>query len=933
VGLLSDFQELKVFVVGGKPEPNSPVDPILRWHFSDYSLNAQQIWDMFAFQAVSDNSLDNYVKSLEKKEIRGKAYQGWLVKLPRERMVDSAFLADLEDDRVALARDLVRSNPRFEWTDTSLNEVIQRVLDRILFVRFCEDREIDTGEPIEKIVQSWRDVSKHRPSLYPRLISHFRALDDEFNGALFKRNHESEKVAVSDPFLTSFIDKLSSEDSPYLFNTLPVEILGSVYERFIGRVVHVTKGGSVTVKDKPEVRKAGGVYYTPRYVVRHIVERTVGDLVKGKTPKEISHLAILDPACGSGSFLIRAFERICEAYLRWYETNRDKRKDEYCYTDSQGNLHLTTHLKRQILLNNIFGVDLDPQAVEVTMLSLYLKILEGETQASVALQQKLFPDEPLLPDLSKNIRIGNSLIESDFLDLFPDGDEHEKIRPFDWNAQFSDILSAGGFDAVIGNPPYYNIDKLGKKSRPMGYLKDHYGEVWNDKTDILNYFLYRAVTLSKGKVGMIVSRAFLEAYKSNRLRDYLRKNTKIEELIDFGDFHVFADAGITTAITVLQKESAPQGTFVVKKLSAAKPTAAEIAEAIATGNDAGVFENIEVDQADLTGDSWNFSPEAMQTIYEKIDDSHPAIGGLFIIGQGMQTGRNDVFGGLTATDASKMGLGKRWSRKRAANSDIERYLIRDRKEHLLWVEKADQFSTLPRLIRRYLTQHESELKKRAAYKRGNCEWWKFTWPLHKSLYNQTKIISPFMSKRNRFALDRSTRFVGLTDTIVLFKNADVTEKIEYFLGLLNSKLLDFRFKGIAKLKGGGIYEYFWNSVSKLPIRRIDFGKRTDKSKHDDVVKLVTRIIDSTSRLQSVRSDAERGSIQNIITASDRKIDAIVYELYGVSEAEQKIIEGDAVPEKSVRRKKKSISVPAKMAKSNSNPKKRLNISDLQGTLF
>ena len=190
-----------------------------------------------------------------------------------------------------------------------------------------------------------------------------------------------------------------------------------------------------------------------------------------------------------------------------------------------------------------------------------------------------------------------------------------------------------------------------------------------------------------------------------------------------------------------------------------------------------------------------------------------------------------------------------------------------------------------------------------------------------------------MSKRNRFALDRSTRFVGLTDTIVLFKNADVTEKIEYFLGLLNSKLLDFRFKGIAKLKGGGIYEYFWNSVSKLPIRRIDFGKRTDKSKHDDVVKLVTRIIDSTSRLQSVRSDAERGSIQNIITASDRKIDAIVYELYGVSEAEQKIIEGDAVPEKSVRRKKKSISVPAKMAKSNSNPKKRLNISDLQGTLF
>jgi len=606
VGLLSDFQELKVFVVGGKPDASSPVDPVLKWHFSEYLLNGQQIWDLFAYETVAQNSLDKYVASLEKKAIRGKAHQGWLVRLPRERMVDSAFLADLEDDRVALARDLVRGNAKFEWTDTSLNEVIQRIIDRILFVRFCEDREIDTGEPLENIVAGWRNIAKHRPALYPRLVGHFRTLDNEFNGALFKRNHESEKVAVSDEFLTGFIEKLSSEDSPYLFNTLPVEILGSVYERFIGRVVHVTKGGSVSVKDKPEVRKAGGVYYTPRYVVNYIVERTVGELVKGKAPKDMSRLAILDPACGSGSFLIRAFERICEAYLRWYEANPGKQKDEYCYADAQGNLHLTTHLKRQVLLSNIFGVDLDPQAVEVTMLSLYLKILEGETQASVARQQKLFPQEPLLPDLSNNIRIGNSLIESDYLDLFPDTDEQQTIRPFDWDTQFANVHTAGGFDAVIGNPPYYNIDRLGKKSRPMQYLKQHYSDVWNDKTDILNYFLYRAVTLSKSKVGMIVSRAFLEAYKSNRLREYLRKKTRIEGIVDFGDFHVFADAGITTAITVMQKALQPSSKFIVRKLRAVDPTAPEVAEALTTGNGAGVFENIGVDQTELTDDSWNF---------------------------------------------------------------------------------------------------------------------------------------------------------------------------------------------------------------------------------------------------------------------------------------------------------------------------------------
>ena len=932
VGLLSDFQELKVFVVGGKPDANSPVEPVLVWHFSEYLLNAQQIWDFFAYETVAQGSLDKYVGGLEKKPIKDKARQGWLVRLPRERTVDSAFLAELEDDRVALARDLVRENAKFEWTDVSLNEVIQRILDRILFVRFCEDREIDTGKPLENIVATWRNIAKHRPPLYPRLVGHFRTLDDEFNGALFKRNHESEKVAVSDEFLAGFVEKLSSEDSPYLFNTLPVEVLGSIYERFIGRVVHVTKGGSVSVKEKPEVRKAGGVYYTPRYVVNYIVERTVGELVKGKPPNEVSRLAILDPACGSGSFLISAFERICEAYLRWYHAHPEKQQDEYCYMDAQGNLHLTTHLKRQVLLNNIFGVDIDPQAVEVTMLSLYLKALEGETQASVAAQQRLFPEEALLPDLSRNIRIGNSLVESDYSDLFRDVDEEDKIRPFDWDTQFADIHTKGGFDAVIGNPPYYNIDKLGKKSRSMQYLKRRYSDVWNDKTDILNYFLYRAVTLSQNKVGMIVSRAFLEAYKSNRLRDYLRKNVRVEGIVDFGDFRVFADAGIATAITIMQKASQPKGKFIVKKLRGVNPTISEVAGALTTGNDESVFESIKIDQAGLTGDSWNFSPEAIQAVYDKIDDNYPTIGDLFVIGQGMQTGRNEVFGGLTNADTNRLGLGKKWSRKRAANADIDRYVIRDRKEYLLWVEKAADFSKLPRLIRRYLSLHEAELKKRAAYKRGNCDWWKFTWPLHKSLYHQERIIAPFLSNRNRFALDRSRRFIGLTDTIVLFKKPGTIEQIEYFLGLLNSKLLDFRFKGIAKLKGGGIYEYFWNSVSKLRMRRIDFEKRAEKEKHDEIVKLVRRMGDLALHLRTAHSDAERGTIRNSIASTDRKIDTLVYELYRISQAEQRMIEEGSIPKQLSGRKRKIQIGAAKITQAVARQKVQKK-NDLQPSLF
>jgi hypothetical protein len=885
IAVLTDFQEFKVFVVGGKPESNDPVPPIRDWHFSEYSVVAQQIWDLFSRESVGNGSLERFVAELPKQEVKGKPYQGWFVKLPRERTVDAAFLSDIEQQRVALARDLLKENKGFHWNDVTLNEVIQRVLDRILFVRFCEDRDIETGVALEEIVNEWREIPRNRPPLYPRLVSHFKKLDSDFNGALFRKGHESEKVKISDAFLTGIIDELSSEDSPYLFSTLPVEILGSVYERFIGKVVRVKKGGAISVEDKPEARKAGGVYYTPRYIVSYIIERSVGDLlVDAGSPDEFTEIKVLDPACGSGSFLIRAFERICEAYLAWFHNHPRKQNPRLCYRDQQGNLLLTTHLKRQIVLGNIYGVDLDPQAVEVTMLSLYLKILEGETRDSVIRQQELFPDEKLLPDLSANIRRGNSLIQSDYFDLFAEDDEKDALRPLDWDAAFPKIMKNGGFNAVVGNPPYYNIDKLGKNSPVMSYLKTHYPDVWNDKTDILNYFLRRAVELTDDRVGMIVSRAFLEAYKSDRLRAVLRRTTQLQNIVDFGDFRVF-EAGIATAIIIMQKNPKPTGSFPVAKLEKSAPSEGEVSEELAGAKKSGVFATFKVKQGTLTDDSWNLSSPKTRSVYAQIDASHPSLAELFDIGQGMQTGCNEVFGGHSAAQARKLKLGRTWSRKRAANSDIDRYELRDRHEHLIWVEDADDLRELPRPLRKYLLENRQKLRKRAAYKRKNCEWWQFTWPLHRELYSQEKIVAPFLSDRNRFALDRSRRFIGLTDTVVLFKKSAVKEDILYFLALLNSRLLDFRFKGIAKLKGGGIYEYFWNSVSKLPIRRINFQDKTDRLLHDQLVQYAGRLIEFKSRLRAAKSDATRESLSNTIRATEEKVDQIVFTLYGITETE------------------------------------------------
>ena len=193
-------------------------------------------------------------------------------------------------------------------------------------------------------------------------------------------------------------------------------------------------------------------------------------------------------------------------------------------------------------------------------------------------------------------------------------------------------------------------------------------------------------------------------------------------------------------------------------------------------------------------------------------------------------------------------------------------------------------------MQKHLLAHADGLKKRAAYQRGDCEWWKFTWPLHEEHYGRKRIICPYLATFNRFALDEQGEFLSLTDTTVLFENGQL-ESLLYLLGVLNSKLLSFRFMSIGKLKSGGIYEYFWNSISKLPIRRITFSDPADKARHDTMVQLVESMLALHKHKAAARTQAEQEQIQRQIDATDRQIDTLVYELYGLTAEEIAVVEG------------------------------------------
>ena len=299
------------------------------------------------------------------------------------------------------------------------------------------------GEPPAYFASS--GVRAPKDSLWRVIVRHFRALDRRppshvpyFNGNLFKP-HLSEELIVSDEWLAGFVADLSDDESPYLFNYIAVEILGTIYERFLGKTVR-PHGRGVTIEEKPEVRKAGGVYYTPRYIVEYIVKQTVEKLLHDAKPDATLKLHFLDPACGSGSFLLRVFEAVCEHWQQWLTDHPGERKKKWCWVDAAtGDVHLTMSLKRQILTSNVFGVDLDPGAVEVTQLSLYLKMLENENRNTLQRQRELLPDDddPLLPPLENNIKCFNSLIGSDFSMM---AEDLVRVNAQDWDINFSAII-------------------------------------------------------------------------------------------------------------------------------------------------------------------------------------------------------------------------------------------------------------------------------------------------------------------------------------------------------------------------------------------------------------------------------------------------------------------------------------------------------------
>ncbi|MBD3286836.1 N-6 DNA methylase [candidate division WOR-3 bacterium] len=509
LSILTDFEEFAVYDCRIKPIQTDKASAarIMYIEYKDYLDRWDEIASIFSKDAVLKGSFDRYVESTRLK--RGTAE------------VDDAFLAEIECWRNELARNIALRNPKL--STRQLNFAVQKTIDRIIFLRICEDRGIEGYGKLQSLING--------TNVYKRLTQLFRNADDRYNSGLFHFKDEKGRdeppddltlnLKIDDDKLKLILKDLYYPDSPYEFSVLPADILGQVYEQFLGKVIRLTAGHRAKVEEKPEVRKAGGVYYTPTYIVDYIVANTVGKLCKGKTPAQVSKIRILDPACGSGSFLLGAYQYLLDWHRDYYieEGAAKHKKKLYQVTDKEW--RLTAEERKRILLNNIYGVDIDPQAVEVTKLSLLLKVLEGENEETLNRQMQMF-HKRALPDLGSNIKCGNSLIGSDFYQgrqtgMF-DAEEQYRINAFDWEVEFAEIMDAGGFDAVIGNPPYGTMinprdqEYFSKTYCHQDYQRDFY---------LLFLELYERLLKDKGQLGVIISNTWLQSITLRRIREYL----------------------------------------------------------------------------------------------------------------------------------------------------------------------------------------------------------------------------------------------------------------------------------------------------------------------------------------------------------------------------------------------------------------------------
>lgn len=816
ISIITDFEEFAVYDCTKKPNNNdrASVARIKYLNYKDYVSEFDFIWDVFSKERVLKGSFDKFIQGDTNK--KGTA------------TVDREFLQSLDSWRTLIAIDICKHNPVLDVDE--INFIVQQTIDRLIFIRIAEDRSV---EPYGRLKESIKTGQ-----FYKNLFQLFKQADDKYNSGLFdfKKDTLSKDVAIDNKTIKTIVNELYYPECPYEFSVLSVEILGSAYEQFLGKQIKIDKNHRAVIEEKPDVRKAGGVYYTPQHIVDYIVKDSIGRHIEGKKPADVSKLKVIDPACGSGSFLIGAYQYLLDWHKDYYSNNGKPskgKKDNPLTPDG----NLTTSEKKRILLNNIFGVDLDVNAVEVTKLSLLLKCMEGETEASINSQLKLFNDR-VLPTLDDNIKSGNSLIDVDFYETQLDFGEDKKIKPFSFKSAFPSVFKQGGFDVVIGNPPW----GAEFQDESLEYIKSHFISAKTGTVDSYSSFIEKSFTLLKkgGTLGFIVPDTFLRKDDFASFREFLLKNYSISQLIETGP--VFSQVRDTWCCIFIGTKHTPVKDSLInhRKISRFIVSAEERLRNF--GNGMWDYDTI-IPQSIWCGKERNVigykASESEQTIIRKIE-KYPTLGTIasFKISRG--------------EEGSKLNI------KESVNGDF--------------------FMVIPEDVNRFIVD-----KGKPIISNG------LTPNKLASIYSHPKIWVIRIQKmrwvqRIVSGVDTRTNSAGMKTLQSITSATDNLDDLFYLQAILSSKLINFWCINYLADDINGSY------LGRLPIRILE--SKEERVIFDEIVTLTKKIVSLKTEIVGIKLATKREDLDKKILFFEDKLNFIICHLYGLTEEQSKLVDSE-----------------------------------------
>lgn len=797
--VLSDFEGIKVFNAEWKSAN------LLQNLF--FSITCSQFLERFEqLMLLSRESFESGAIDKEAEKWGKKAK-----KIP----VDKQLLDDLTKFRDSLNKNILKNNAQKNLSGDELDEAVQRIIDRLIFIRTLEDKELE-ARMLQSVIRE--DLNK---DVYKKLNLVFRKIDDIYNSKLFM-SHLCENLEIDDEVLTKVINGLfntSDNIVHYDFSAIDADVLGNIYEQYLGHILKKTDKRAKLAEGKAH-RKEQGIYYTPTYVVDYIVKNTVGELAKDKK-LDLKNIKILDPACGSGSFLMKAFD---------YLVTLDKKKNE---DFDQTKLDLTGESatygrKVEILRNNIFGVDLDPKAVEIAQLNLLLKAAEKKQR---------------LPTLQENIKVGNS--------LFTDPKYAEK-RAFDWDSEFKEIMAGGGFDVVIGNPPY--VDIKGMPPKQVEGLFDKYKTAEN-RINLYSIFVERAIQLLKkgGHFGFIIPNSILFNSSYTKMRRLLLEKVDLVKIVRLPD-NVFEDAKVETIILIFKKKDSPRATKTDILIYDREDRVVQVSKETAN-------QKLAVKQS-----SWEknenyvfniFANEEVQEVLKNIEKNTISLIELA-----------DFSLGITPYDKYR-GHSQDQIKNKAFHAD----------------SKKDE--TYKKLL------SGADIIRYGIFWNGK-DWIKYgEWlgaPREKRFFSEPHIVVRQIVSGSPLRIYAGYTEEELINAQIGFNilTKDETElKIKYLLALINSKLMNFYHTEKYLDRSKNLFQKILiQNAKKFPI------KVPDNKTQEQICSLANKMLTLVKKLEGLKDKItdENARLEKEIQKLEGEIDEEVYKLYGLTDTEIKIVE-------------------------------------------